>query len=277
MTNATADNQEHLATVTARKNARYKFDVVDYNFPPFSNRDTLELLNKWSMRDSMGVYRFKFDQKFTAPDMGQFVEDFLNDENVIHHFKILCNTQGSWTTLGQAGKCTKVTTSPVNCEATSMAFFDRLYECGAIRKNGHMCGCFPEYLDNGFTINQEVGKVILMEDSDHYDMFSSEERQELLFRIFQHLTLGGPLNQYEDEVGPYFDTVKAFYKSLVSVGKDPKSGDIKVNSMACKLEKTEGLLDFFPQSIDHPQNFCYLIINPIRREATIWYYAWCGN
>eukprot|EP00039_Didymoeca_costata_P033465 m.42493 g.42493 ORF g.42493 m.42493 type:complete len:93 (-) comp9886_c0_seq1:777-1055(-) len=74
MTNATADNQEHLATVTARKNARYKFDVVDYNFPPFSNRDTLELLNKWSMRDSMGVYRFKFDQKFTAPDMGQFVE-----------------------------------------------------------------------------------------------------------------------------------------------------------------------------------------------------------
>lgn len=23
-----------------------------------------------------------------------------------------------------------------------------------------------------------------------------------------------------------------------SVGKDPKSGDIKVNSMACKLEKT---------------------------------------
>lgn len=60
-----------------------------------------------------------------------------------------------------------------------------------------------------------INQVILMEDSDHYDMFSSEERQELLFRIFQHLTLGGPLNQYEDEVGPYFDTVKAFYKSLV--------------------------------------------------------------
>ena len=42
---------------------------------------------------------------------------------------------------------------------------------------------------------------------------------QLLFKAFQHLTLGGPLNQYEDEIGPYFDTTKAFYKGLIGVAK----------------------------------------------------------
>lgn len=76
-------------------------------------------------------------------------------------------------------------------------------------------GCIPEYLDNGFVINQELGKVMLMDDSDHYDTFSEVDRNELIFKIFQHLTLGGPLNQYEDDIGPYFDTTKLFYKSLI--------------------------------------------------------------
>ena len=44
---------------------------------------------------------------------------------------------------------------------------------------------------------------MLMDDSDHYDIFSEEERSELIFKLFQHLTLGGPLNQYEDDIGPY--------------------------------------------------------------------------
>ena len=88
-----------------------------------------------------------------------------------------------------------------------------------------------------------------MEDSDHYELFSDDERAEFLFRVFSHIVLGGPVNQvrknklhvmtkktwmsskllhlpyvfsfapykqYEDDIGPYLDTSKMFYKELVT-------------------------------------------------------------
>jgi hypothetical protein len=35
----------------------------------------------------------------------------------------------------------------------------------------------------------------LMEESDHYDVFSEKEKEEFLFRIFKHLCLGGDICQ----------------------------------------------------------------------------------
>ena len=34
-----------------------------------------------------------------------------------------------------------------------------------------------------------------MEDSDSYDVFSAKDRAEFLFKVFTHITLGGPVNQ----------------------------------------------------------------------------------
>ena len=189
---------------------------------------------------------------------------------------MLGDVRGHWTHLGHPGKCSEVKAEQLECKATSMEFFDRLYECEAIRSSGSICGCVPEYMDNGFIINDEVGKVMLMEDSNNYDTFSKDERNELLFKIFQHLTLGGPLNQYENEIGPYFDTVKTFYKNLISVGKDSKTGKIHVVSAAGRVDQAVGLTGLFPQE-GHPQNFCYVVVNPVKREATVWYHAWCGD
>lgn len=76
---------------------------------------------------------------------------------------------------------------------------------------------------------------MLLEDSDNYDTFSEEDRGQFLFRIFKHLTLGGPLNQYEDNIGPYFDTVKKIYKDFVSVSRDPATKAIVVNSSVFKI------------------------------------------
>ena len=56
-------------------------------------------------------------------------------------------------------------------------------------------GCFPEQLDSGFEVHSEVDRVMLDDESDNYDVFSSADRNELIFKVFQHLTLGGPLNQ----------------------------------------------------------------------------------
>ena len=57
--------------------------------------------------------------------------------------------------------------------------------------------------------------MLLVPDSDNYDMFSEEERNEFLFVLFRHLCLGGAVCQFEDTVQPYLDTTKAIYKDLI--------------------------------------------------------------
>jgi hypothetical protein len=122
-----------------------------------------------------------------------------------------------------------------------MEFFDRLYEtgiflsvflghanvrrpanqthasAGAVRKNGMLAGCVPNDVA-GFTVNQEIGRVLLDDECDGFDVFAKADRQELLFGIFQTLCLGGALNQYEDSIGPYFELTKALYKHCVRFG-----------------------------------------------------------
>eukprot|EP00040_Diaphanoeca_grandis_P011043 m.56518 g.56518 ORF g.56518 m.56518 type:complete len:267 (+) comp22257_c2_seq1:84-884(+) len=261
---------------SSKRVPKFTFSKPDNQaFKPFEDKAMSSLLDKWCMKDPMSVKRYSFDQKFSAYEMDTLLLDLFNDANVLYDFKVLHTVKGQWGTLGgQPGDCTKVSTDSVQCSAVSMEFFDRLYDCGAIRKNGSICGCMPEDVD-GYTINQELGKVMLLEDSDHYDIFTKENRKELLFRVFQHLTLGGPLNQYEDEIGPYFDITKTFYKSMISVAKDAKSNQVFVTSLATQITELEGLAKLFPTE-DHPQNFLYVVVNPTRREVVLWYHAWCG-
>eukprot|EP00038_Savillea_parva_P027623 m.60679 g.60679 ORF g.60679 m.60679 type:complete len:266 (+) comp7969_c0_seq1:184-981(+) len=265
-----------MAATGAKRDPKFSFSYVDREFGPLTHKPTVELLKKWTMYDSMRVTTFRFDQKFSPFELKDFLQDMFNSAEVLTHLQTLVTVRGHWSAVGgQPGECDGVTYKDVACTATSMEFFDRLYECEALRKNGNIVGCIPEYLDDGFVINQELGKVILMEDCDHYDIFSDADRNELLFKIFQHLTLGGPLNQYEDEIGPYFDTTKSFYKGLISVAKNPKTDKVQVTSVGCEIKAVDGRSSLFPQE-DHPQNFMYVIINPTKREASVWYHAWCG-
>ena len=57
--------------------------------------------------------------------------------------------------------------------------------------------------------------MLLLEDSDDYDLYSDTEREEFLFCLFKHLCLGGTLCQYEDELEAYLKTTKLIYKDLL--------------------------------------------------------------
>ena len=54
-----------------------------------------------------------------------------------------------------------------------------------------------------------------MEDSDNYDIYSTKERNEFIFRLFKHLCIGGVVCQYEDSIQSYIDVTKSIYKELV--------------------------------------------------------------
>ena len=58
--------------------------------------------------------------------------------------------------------------------------------------------------------------MLLMEESELWSLYSTEERDEFLFRVMKHIVIGGALCQYEDALEPYMSTCKSLYKELLS-------------------------------------------------------------
>jgi hypothetical protein len=57
--------------------------------------------------------------------------------------------------------------------------------------------------------------MLLDTECTEYNLFTEEERQEFIFRIFELLVLGGSLCQYEDVLKPYLEITKNIYKDLI--------------------------------------------------------------
>lgn len=216
---------------------------------------------------------FSFDQNFKIYQQDEFITAFFNHPNVSSNLKLL-SASGQWTTLGTNVKKTEV--KKLLCTQVSMSFFDRLYCKGVVRETGHIVKCFDEYYDD-IPIADELRKVLLVEDSDHYDLFSYLEREEFLFCLFKHLCLGGALCQYEDELGPYLEATKAIYKDLVSVQKNPETKAINIISTVFKVCAYDAHGLCYPSFKNHEQNFAYLIVNPLKRYIYILYHSFGGG
>uniref|UniRef100_A0A8C4W718 Cilia- and flagella-associated protein 300 n=1 Tax=Gopherus evgoodei TaxID=1825980 RepID=A0A8C4W718_9SAUR len=123
----------------------------------------------------------------------------------------------------------------------------------------------------------EFVKVLLLEDSDHFDLFSQSNREEFLFCLFKHLCLGGTLCQFEDVLGPYLETTKALYKDLVSVQKDPVTKEIIVTSTVFKVSAYDENGMCYPSTKSHEQTFAYLIVDPLKRHVHVLYHSFGGS
>ncbi|XP_042316648.1 cilia- and flagella-associated protein 300 [Sceloporus undulatus] len=238
-------------------------------FQALESRETRDLLLKWSMDGRITIQAFSFDQNFKGYQRDDFIMDFLNHPEVNRNLKLL-SSSGQWTTLDINVR--KVEVEALLCTQVSMSFFDRLYCEGVIRQNGNIVKCYDEYHDE-ILIADELRKVLLLEDSDHYDLFSHSDREEFLFCLFKHLCIGGVLCQYEDVIGPYLKTTKALYKDLVSVQKDPETKKINIISTVFKVWAYDANGLCYPSSNRHEQNFAYFIVNPLKRHIYVLYHS----
>ncbi|XP_053109194.1 cilia- and flagella-associated protein 300 isoform X2 [Hemicordylus capensis] len=225
-----------------------------------------------SMDGRITAQAFVFDQNFKGYQEHDFLMAFFNHPSVSSNLKLL-SASGQWTTLDTNVR--KVDVKNVPCTQMSMSFFDRLYCEGVVRESGHIVKCLDEYHDD-ILIADELRKVLLLEDSAHYDLFSPSDREEFLFRLFKHLCLGGALCQYEDELGPYLETTKTIYKDLVSVQKDPETHEINIISTVFKVCAYDPNGLCYPSSNGHEQNFAYLIVNPLKRYIYVLYHSFGG-
>ncbi|XDA84053.1 hypothetical protein R6Z07F_013877 [Ovis aries] len=183
-------------------------------FQSLSTPQTTSRLRQWSMLGRIEAQAFGFDQTFQTYRKDDFVMAFFKDPNVIPNLKLLSESSGEWLTLGTEVK--KVEAINVPCTQLSMSFFNRLYDEAIVRDNGYIVKCLDSFCDP-FLISDELRKVLLVEDSEKYEVFSQPDREEFLFCLFKHLCLGGALCQYEDVINPYLETTKLIYKDLVRI------------------------------------------------------------
>lgn len=104
-----------------------------------------------------------------------------------------------------------------------MNFLDTLEEEGLIKKTGRLSPTFGEVIQSIEIVNL-IREAWLMEESEYYPVFDEEMRKELLVNLFSMLIIGGSLNQYDDYVEPYRETVKEIYKEMIAVRKDASGG-----------------------------------------------------
>ncbi|XP_019854814.1 PREDICTED: uncharacterized protein C11orf70 homolog isoform X2 [Amphimedon queenslandica] len=251
---------------------RFEFTLVAHYNPlqdiETKSRETIELFEKWGMSSRMKSHTFFFNKFFQPYQREAFAKDFFASSVVSSTLQVLTPLE-QWVSLNMD----KVTVEQVNASIINMDFFDRLYTSGAVRESsGSIVKCFDEMIDE-FLVSDELRKVVLG-DPVYESLYSTEERNEFLFKIFAHIVLGGPVNQYEDNVKPYLDTAKLLYKSLVSVVKDTETSSLSISSTVLKVGAKVGGIKMFPSSREHPQSFCYLVIDNIKRHVTVWYHIW---
>lgn len=137
---------------------------------------------------------------------------------------------------------------------------------------GYIAKCLDVPCDEMVIASDKLRLMLLDESSEEWEVFSAQERQEMIFHILARLAIGGGLNQYEDQIEPYLTMTKAMYKDLVAVQKDG-AGQLQVRSIALHVHAASGTTNsLFPSASKH--NFCYLTIDPLQRHVRYWYSAY---
>ena len=147
--------------------------------------------------------------------------------------------------------------------------------------NGGIRGNFEEVID-GITCLSRLTQVLIQEDYDDVDAWetihSDKYQKEFIFKLMEHMALGGSLCQHSDMISDYLDVVKMLYKDLISVAKDTETGQIRSHSFAFKIEKIEGYNFLYNnKEDDHPQNFFYVVVDPINWHVNFLHHRWVAH
>lgn len=249
---------------------QFVFEHVQWQPVLFGNKDFAQLIKKWNLDEFVTLQRFSYDAYFDAAsgDAATFLSQCLSSAVVQQHLR--CSSgKVSWSASGAAGN---VKAERLSCTVTSMEFFDRLMTGGVVKETGSITKCPDEFVE-GLVMSDELHKAVAFEDCDSYELFSTADRQEFIFRVLKHLTIGGGMCQFDDEWKPYADTVLAMYKDLVAVQRSAATKQIQVMSSVYEITQVEGFA-LFPRRAVATYSAFYAIIDPLKRHVTFWHNPW---
>lgn len=229
-----------------------------------NKKENLELMTKWGLTDKvMDMAKLRFNQGFNIFNTEKFLKDLFNSPE----FRgAMPNFTTKLPTTVDSVQYDKLSTEVVN-----MGFFDILGEKNIVTESGYIKKEPDEYLD-GMQLCDRLRYALAFEESEHYESFDEDMRREFIFRVFKHIVLGGTICQYEDSVNEYLTATQLMYKDLVTVFKDSDTQEIKVGSIVLSVTHIDGA-GVFGDS-DHPQNWLYVIIDPIHWHVNVWFHKW---
>ncbi|EZA58424.1 hypothetical protein DMN91_005758 [Ooceraea biroi] len=166
----------------------------------------------------------------------------------------------------------------VPCSVLSMSFFDKLKnpDNDIIYNSGTICKRYDMQREE-FLISDNLRNMLLNEEAEEYNLYSEEERNEFLFRIFQILVLGGTLCQFEDTLQPYLNVTKSIYKDLIRVQQQSNTNNLVVDTLVLEvIAKDHRGQEYFPSNSSHRQNVAFLLIHTKTREITTFVHQYGG-
>ncbi|GMH43918.1 hypothetical protein BSKO_11852 [Bryopsis sp. KO-2023] len=263
--------QEIASTVNDVQRHQSKFRSL--NLPhPTENSELRTQLTKWGMLENMKWCCFGYDKPYHKMQGEDFLMDFLNDPVVRNELQILTKG-GEWKKLEET--ITSVECEMIPTTATSMALFDKLAKSDPIvvRPGGEIVQCMEGFID-GFQICDLLRDLLLNECSENADLFDESEKSEFLFAMLRHFCLGGAINQFENSIEAYIETIKKTYKTLVSAHKNKETDKVEIRSAVYKVKAAttgQGKLDLFPE--ENLNSYMYITFDPLKRTCWAWYHA----
>ena len=249
---------------------KYIFHTVDdpSHYSNIFTKDNFKTLEKWGLSQNMELVKFRFNTSFQLKDLDRFLKDLFNDPTIKKNFPPISHV----IPPGEQTEIEHFKYKVLSTKAVTMDIFDVMYERNIVSpETGYIHQDYDQYVED-ITVSDKLKQALLIEDSESYMAFEPESRDEFLFHIFQRIVVGGSLCQYENNVQPYLDMTKCFYKDIVSAAKDPDSGKIYIRSVPVEILEVEKSNIY--KIKNHPQNFFYVIIDPYQRYVHLWYHKW---
>lgn len=246
----------------------FAFDSIELKIPCMEGRENADKFTRWGLLDTLKVSRFRFrgGGAFDPASPNALLTALFSDPAV------LSSITSDACALPHVGG---VVATKIRASALSMKLFDTLKATGGpIAENGYILKCMDE-CHSGVMVQDKLREVFLNDDSELGGFMPPGDcdggRDEFLFHLFQLLVVGGTMCQSDEYATEYFATVRAFYKELVSVYRKAEGG-VYVASHVYELKELEGAnFDLFPQRASELLSRCYVLVDPLKKHATVLY------
>jgi len=141
-------------------------------------------LRKWDLSSGSKICRFRYEKRHHKLAAEEFLMEFFNDETVQSTLQVLGDGR-EWVPCKPV---TGVTCQVAPSDLVSLEFFDRLSTCDPmiVREKGSIVKCMDKYVD-GFAIQDMLRDMLLSEESENAELFSEEEKGQLLYRLLYHM------------------------------------------------------------------------------------------
>jgi cilia- and flagella-associated protein 300 len=120
-------------------------------------------------------------------------------------------------------------------------------------------------------VDDLIREFLVNPDSENSSLYTENERNELIFQLFQLLVIGGALCQADVQIDRYLHLTKAIYKELVTVYRSNNSNstnEILVAGKAFRIRSINGI-ELFPENPISPYNVCLVILDPLKKHLHV--------